>query len=313
MANAALPFALLTCLRRARITEHRWWVFSSDGSEQSGITIPCMSQVDFISGKSRIFGIIGDPIVQVRSPEMITWEFHRRGVDALLVPVHVPAAQFESVMPALMQLANFGGFVLTIPFKTRALAFAEHLGLQARVLGGINLLVRRTDGRWSGDMLDGMGCVGAFEKRQIAIEGRRFMILGLGGAGGAIACAMAARRPQRMRLHDLSAQRCAFIKSCVARISPATVVEVGPPTIEDIDVLINATPVGMLSDARLPLDVQSLPPALVVFDAVVMPEQTPLLTLAEQCGCTVVRGREMMLGQIPGLVDGFLNPDSIGG
>lgn len=272
-----------------------------------------MQQVDFIQGRTRMFGIIGDPIAQVRSPEMITWEFQRRGVDAVLVPLHVPAADFDGVMPALMRLANFGGFVLTIPFKARALVFADRLGLQAQVLGGINLLVRRSDGAWSGDMLDGMGCVAAFEERQIAIEGQSLMMLGLGGAGGAIACATAARSPGRMRLHDLSAQRCAFIKSCIERISPATVVDIGPPTVDGIDILINATPVGMLSDARLPLDVQSLPQALVVFDAVVMPEQTPLLALAERSGCAVVRGREMMLGQIPRLVDGFLDPDSVGG
>ena len=47
-------------------------------------------QVDFIKGSSRMFGIIGDPIAQVRSPEMITWELQKRGVDAILVPMHVP-------------------------------------------------------------------------------------------------------------------------------------------------------------------------------------------------------------------------------
>ena len=97
----------------------------------------------------------------------------------------------------------------------------------------------------------------------------------------------------------------------MARISPGTRVESGPPRIDDADVLINATPVGMLADARLPIDVTTLPPQLVVFDAIVMPEQTPLLGLAERCGCTVVRGRGMMLGQIPQLVDRLLDPDAI--
>lgn len=258
-----------------------------------------------------MFGIVGDPIAQVRSPEMITWEFHRRGIDAVLVPMHVPAAEFDAVMPALLRLANFHGFVLTIPFKSRGLAYADHLGLQAQVLGGLNFLVRRSDGRWGGDMLDGMGCVAAFQSRGIPIEGRRLMIVGLGGAGGAIACAMAARRPAHMRLYDLNAQRCEFIQASILRISPATLVEIGPPTIEGMDILINASPVGMLDDARLPFAVQALPADLVVFDAIVMPEQTPLLTLAELCGCTVLRGREMMLGQIPKMVDGFLNPDSV--
>lgn len=268
-------------------------------------------QVDFIRGSTRMFGIVGDPIAQVRSPEMITWELQRRGIDALLVPLHVPAAEFEQTMAALMRLANFGGFVITIPFKTRALGLADRLGLQAQVMGGINVLVRRSDGRWSADMLDGMGCVAAFRQRGIPIEGRSLMILGLGGAGGAIACAMAAERPGRMRLHDLSAERCRFTSQCIARISPTTTVETGPPRLDDTDVLINATPVGMLDDSRLPLDVSSLPAQLVVFDAIVMPEQTPLLGLAERCGCTVVRGREMMLGQIPQLVDRLLDPELI--
>lgn len=268
-------------------------------------------QVDFIKGSSRMFGIIGDPIAQVRSPEMITWELQKRGVDAILVPMHVPQAEFDAVMPALMQLANFHGFILTIPFKQRGIRWVDRLSLQAQMLGGLNQMVRRSDGGWSGDILDGMGCVAAFQSRGLPIQGQRLMIMGLGGAGGAIACAMAAQRPALMRIHDVNPQRCNHIRSCIARISPDTEVVIGEPVVNDMDVLINATPVGMLSDARLPLAVSSLPGHLVVFDAIVMPEQTPLLELAVQCGCTVVRGREMMLGQIPKLADGFLNPDGV--
>lgn len=82
-------------------------------------------------------------------------------------------------------------------------------------------------------------------------------------------------------------------------------VEAGAPTIDGIDVLLNATPVGMLGDSRMPIDVAALPAGLVVFDAIVKPEQTPLLDLAQRCGCTTVRGREMMRGQIARMVDFF--------
>ena len=84
--------------------------------------------------------------------------------------------------------------------------------------------------------------------------------------------------------------------------------EVGISRCDDVDVLMNASPVGMLSDARLPLEVEKFGKDLVVFDAIVMPENTPLLTLAQNCGCEVVRGQEMMLGQISRLVDYFLAP-----
>jgi shikimate dehydrogenase len=82
-------------------------------------------------------------------------------------------------------------------------------------------------------------------------------------------------------------------------------VRVEPPRLEGVDVLMNATPVGMLDDPRLPIDAARLPPELVVSDAIVKPERTPLLALAEDCGCTVVHGREMMRGQIARIVDFF--------
>lgn len=108
-----------------------------------------------------------------------------------------------------------------------------------------------------------------------------------------------------LRIFDLNVERSEWVAEVVRRISPATQVVIGAPSTQGMDVLMNASPVGMLSDARLPLAVSVLPAQMVVFDAIVKPEQTPLLQLAEACGCTVVRGREMMRGQIARMVDYF--------
>jgi shikimate dehydrogenase len=87
--------------------------------------------------------------------------------------------------------------------------------------------------------------------------------------------------------------------------SPGTEVVVGAPLVDGMDLLLNATPVGMLDDARRPIEVAALPASLVVFDAIVTPERTPLLAFAESQGCRTVRGREMMRGQISRIVDFF--------
>jgi shikimate dehydrogenase len=91
----------------------------------------------------------------------------------------------------------------------------------------------------------------------------------------------------------------------VRAVSPDTTVEIAAPAVEDVDVLLNATPIGMLDDVRLPLDVARLSQRLVVFDAIVKPERTPLIQLAEANGCTTVYGREMMRGQIERMVQFF--------
>ena len=256
-------------------------------------------QVDYVSGKTRLFGIVGDPIEQVRSPEIITAELKRRGHDAVLVPIHVLPGDFDDVLPRLMRMRNLGGLVFTIPFKARATALADELGDQARMLGVINALGRRGDGRWRGDIFDGLGCVEAFRRRGIALAGKRVMLIGAGGAGSAIAGAVAAQRPASLAIYDVDAERA---KALAGKVGAA---HASVATIERIDVLMNATPVGMLDDARLPIAVEGFPRDVVVFDAIVKPETTPLLALAESCGCVTVRGREMMLGQIAKIVDFF--------
>lgn len=267
-----------------------------------------MNQVDFVNGKTRVYGIVGDPIEQVRSPEMVTWEMQKRDHNAVLIPMHIARDEFDTVMPHIMRMRNLDGLIFTIPFKAQAIALAKTLGPQASQIGAINALKKHSNGAWSGEIFDGIGCVEAFKQRGITLQDKRLQLIGLGGAGSAICVALAYEKPKLLRLFDINAQTTERMAKMVNTISPQTVVEVGLPLAEGIDILLNASPVGMLSDARLPLAVQQFKKELIVFDAIVMPENTPLLSLAQDCGCQVVRGREMMLGQISKIVDYFFAP-----
>jgi shikimate dehydrogenase len=131
------------------------------------------------------------------------------------------------------------------------------------------------------------------------------MLIGIGGAGSAIAAAIAHERPAALRLFDLDAKRVEDLAQRIQQLDPAIDVEVGSPIVAGIDNLLNASPVGMLDDTRMPIAADRLPKSLTVFDAIVKPETTALLALAEACGCTVVRGREMMRGQIARMTDYF--------
>lgn len=271
------------------------------------VNIP-MNQVDFVNGKTRVYGIVGDPIEQVRSPEMVTWEMQKRDHNAVLIPMHIARDEFDTVIPHIMRMRNLDGLIFTIPFKAQAIALAKTLGPQASQIGAINALKKHSNGAWSGEIFDGMGCVEAFKQRGITLQDKSLQLIGLGGAGSAICVALAYEKPKLLRLFDINAQTTERMAKMVNTISPQTVVEVGLPLAEGIDILLNASPVGMLSDARLPLAVEQFKKELIVFDAIVMPENTPLLSLAQDCGCQVVRGREMMLGQISKIVDYFFAP-----
>ena len=224
----------------------------------------------------------------------------------MLLPLHVLPADFEACLAQLLRLQNLDGLIFTVPFKLRACAFADTIGAQAQVVGAINALARGADGQWRGDMFDGLGCVEAFRRRGIGFGGKRVMLLGAGGAGSAIAVAIGFEQPRSLRIFDLDPDRAGALAARIARVNPGLDVRAGPPGIAGIDILINATPTGMQGDARLPLPLDTLPRDLVVQDVVTLPERTPLLALAERCGCITIAGREMMNGQIARLADFFL-------
>jgi len=132
------------------------------------------------------------------------------------------------------------------------------------------------------------------------------MLLGAGGAGSAIAIAIGGERPAALRIYDVDVARAEALVRKVVHANPGVEATAGAPTASGVDILLNASPVGMLGDARMPFEAATLPPELVVFDAIVKPERTPLLALAESCGCTTLYGREMMRGQISRMTDFFL-------
>jgi shikimate dehydrogenase len=264
-----------------------------------------MDEVSYISGETRIFAIVGHPIEQVRSPEMVTAELTKRGRNAILIPLDVLPEEFESCVSQLMRVRNLDGLIFTIPFKQAACALASELSDQARAVGAINAMARGRGDQWVGDIFDGLGCVEAFRERQQSFRGRRVMLIGAGGAGSAIGVAVAHQGPAAMRIFDLDAQRATQLVEAIEKIDPHIDVYLAKPTVEHIDILLNASPVGMLGDTRMPIDVVEIPPEIIVFDAIVKPERTKLLALAQQCGCQTIRGREMMRGQITKIVDFF--------
>ena len=144
-----------------------------------------------INGSTRLYGIVGDPIVQVRSPETYTELFAAAGKNAILIPLHVLPGEFDKTMPALMQLGNTDGLLVTVPYKARMVPYATRLGETAQRIGAVNALRREADGTWTGDMFDGAGFVRGVERKGEVLRGRRVAMYGAGGAGRAIAVELA--------------------------------------------------------------------------------------------------------------------------
>lgn len=268
---------------------------------------PRAGSVDYVDGRTRLFGIVGYPIEQARSPQTVTFELRRRAANAILFPIMINPEEFDDVFPRLLRLGNLDGLVITIPFKKRAIAHVQHVGPIGQITGAISVLGRSLDDRWTGEMFDGAGCVRAIRRRGVSLGGSRTLVLGAGGAGTAIAFEVARQKPDILWLHDPDKHREETLAAGIRAAFPSLQLGFGKSSFDDLDILINASPVGMLDDDACPIYVTRLPRHLVVMDAIMDPDRTKMLRIAEESGCLAVYGREMLDAQIEAACDYMLS------
>lgn len=256
-----------------------------------------------ITGATRILGIIGDPIKQVRAPLVWTGLFQRNGIDAVCIPMQVPPARLADFLNAAKALGNFVGLIVTIPHKPAALSQVDAPTERARRVGAVNVM-RSRDGRgWAGDILDGIGFVRGLRACGQSIEGRRALVVGSGGVGTAIAFAIAESRAAEVAVADVMTDRA---RDLARRISAAGVSSrVSAPDAADFDLVVNASPMGMKPDDPLPIVCDRLKPSTIVADVVVHPQMTKLLAAAKERGCFVQPGTHMMDHQIATMAEFF--------
>jgi len=262
-----------------------------------------------ITGATRLYAILGDPIVQVRSPEVFTERFAATGVNAVLVPALVPAERFDQVIPALMALGNLDGLLVTVPFKARMLPFANRLGAAAKCIGAVNALRREVDGSWTGDMFDGAGFVRGIERKGESIRGRRVLMFGAGGAGSAIASALAGAGVKSIAIVDPDAGRAEALAVALRNAFPDCELAAATSKSADVDMIVNASPVGMRPGDGMPGDIGPLSADTLVGDVVISESPTALIQHGLRHGCRCVNGHDMHSGQIEAIV-GFFAPGS---
>lgn len=230
----------------------------------------------------------------------------------MLVPWHALPDNFAAVMAGLMRTENVGGLVITYPYKQQAMALADEIRPAARQVGAINALRREADGRWIGDMFDGLGLVRAVEGLGRPVGGASIRLIGAGGAGGAIAHALADARAASLSIVDIDTERAEVLAQAVRAHAPDCQVTCGGAGLGDATVLVNATPIGMADDDGMPADMTELHAGIAVVDIVPRADGTKLLALARACGCPHVGGAAMVEGQAALLLDFFGLPVSQG-
>jgi 3-dehydroquinate dehydratase/shikimate dehydrogenase len=240
-----------------------------------------------ITRRTRVYGVIGNPIGHSLSPLMHNTAFGARKLDAVFVPFLV-----HDLRDFLDCIKSFGisGFAVTIPHKEQILRHLDDCDPLAARIGAVNTVVVRGPGRLYGYNTDYVGVLRSLESR-MRLAGSRVLLFGAGGAAraaafalvqaGSIVC-LASRRPERAR--------------GLARAAGAQVVNRSELRREYFDAIVNCTPVGMYPHGGTPLASAELN-CRIVMDMVYRPRETELLRIARKRGIETISGVEMFLAQ----------------
>lgn len=246
-----------------------------------------------LSGETRLFPIIGDPIRYVKSPERLTSGFAARGHNCICVPMQVPDGTLASVMHGLTLIPNIAGLLVTMPHKFTAYSYCATSSERSRLLKVVSVMRRNADGSWHGDMLDGLAFVQAQQDQGAQPEGARVLLLGAGGAGSAIAITLLEAGVRQLIIHDPNADRVAALLALVADLGRGRVTA-GPADPTGCDMVCNATPLGMTAGDPLPVAADLLAPSMFVGDVIAGHGETPLLAAARAAGCKTANGDQMV-------------------
>lgn len=196
---------------------------------------------------------------------------------------------------------GFNGFNVTHPCKQSVIGALDGLDPLAERLGAVNTITVDADGRLVGHNTDHAGFLDALST--LAAAARDDVVLvGAGGAGRAVADALAAAGARRIRVSDLDAGRAREVADRLAATYASVTVEPLPPAdvtdaLGEADGVVNASPRGMEGHDGDPFDLGALRPHLWVADIVYRPIQTRLLRAAAHAGCHTVDGTHMLVGQ----------------
>jgi len=261
-----------------------------------------------INGHIEVIAHIGFPTHAFKAPMIYNPYFEQQGINALVVPMGCQAEDYPVFLRAIFKLSNIRGALITMPHKISTLSLVDEVLPAAAIAGACNAVRLGPQGQLQGDMFDGEGFVRGVLRKGFKLQGVRVLVVGAGGVGSAIAASLAAAGVAAISLFDMNPAAAEALAGRLRAHYPALQVHTGSNDPAGHDLVVNATPMGMNEGDPLPMDVSRIAPGTFVGEVVMRTEMTAFLNAAQQRGCPVQVGSDMLFEQIPAYLEYFNLP-----
>ena len=252
--------------------------------------------------KIPLAGVIGCPIAHSKSPKIHGHWLKTLGIQGAYIPMEVEPANLKDVILTLPKM-GFVGANVTLPHKEAIMEIADFVTDRAALIGAVNTLIFRADGKIQGDNTDGYGLLENLKTGapDWAPQAGPAAVLGAGGAARAVIASLLDAGVPEIMLSNRTRVRADRLKSVFGnRVTVYDWVQAGN-MLDHAALVVNTTSLGMIGKPELRVPLDGLRPNTVVTDLVYAPLKTKLLETAEEMGCVTVDGLGMLLHQaVPG-------------
>lgn len=252
-----------------------------------------------ITGKTKITGLIGDPVEHTLSPHMHNAGFSYLKMDYIYVPFQVKRENLASAVEGAHNL-NITGLNVTIPHKIEVMNYLDEIDETARIIGAVNTI--KFGEVVKGYNTDGRGALRAVEEIT-KIKDKKIIVLGAGGASRAIAFQFLLSGAGKLVIANRTKDKAQGLALNLSKIDgPVKAVGLGKDLqkeLADADILINTTPIGMYphTDQKPLVTAEMMREGLIVNDIIYNPLETGLLLEAQKAGARTISGIKMLIYQ----------------
>ena len=270
-----------------------------------------------INAATRLCAVYGFPIRHSASPAMHNAAFARLGLNWRYLAFEVHPDNLRAAIAGAKAM-QFSGLNLTVPHKLLAMQIVDELDESSKTWGAVNTVrfeARDAGGNWqplhhfpesiSGEIrtqgfnTDSDGIARSLrEDLGLKLAGLKVLLVGTGGAGQVAALRLAMEGVAELFVTDYVIAKAGAVADEIRKRYPHVKVTVGFPKGE-MDLLLNATPIGLKPGDPSPLDEKQFPlrQARAVYDMIYKPAETKLLATAKAAGCKTSNGLGMLLHQ----------------
>lgn len=254
-----------------------------------------------INSETKLLGLIGNPTRHSLSPLIYNTAFRVLGLNMAYMAFTVERDCLEEALTGMTAL-GFKGFNVTIPHKEAVIPYLDSIHSEAKMIGAVNTVVIN-QGRLYGYNTDGVGFLRSLEENNITPVDKEIVLLGAGGAAKAVATVLALKGAKGIIIANRSLSRgqelAARINSMGVSSQAFSLGDLSKKVdLDQIDIVINATPVGMYQNKNSDLiAVNSLSRHCIVCDLVYGSKKSSLLQQAQKLGLAAIDGSGMLLYQ----------------